>query len=165
MMFAALASSQQGGDEEAGDHMGKLQAILLGGIVAGTIDIGAAALINMRSPVFISQFIAGGLLGKSALDGGMQTAALGVVVQWGLSIIIAAIYVLASTRLSMLKKNWPLWGILYGFPVHFVMTFVVLPLSAWQIERKFEINVALAENLAAMMVFGLIVAFFASRTR
>jgi len=148
--------------------MGKLsylQAILLGGFIAGTIDIGAASLISGRDPVFISQYIAGGLLGKGALEGGMRTAALGVVLQWAMSIIIAAIYVLASTRLPMLKQNWLLWGILYGFPVQFVMTYVVLPLSAWHRTPKFELNLLLAENLAAMMVFGLIVAFFASKVR
>jgi hypothetical protein len=39
-----------------------LTAILLGGFVAGTLDIGAAALINVASPILILQFIAGGLL-------------------------------------------------------------------------------------------------------
>ena len=41
-----------------------LTAIILAGLVAGTVDIGAAALINGRDPMFISQVIAGGLLGQ-----------------------------------------------------------------------------------------------------
>jgi uncharacterized membrane protein YagU involved in acid resistance len=147
--------------------MGKLstlQAILWGGLVAGTVDIGAASLINGRSPVFISQIIAGGLLGKPSLDGGMQTAALGVVLQWAMCIIIAAIYVLASTRLDMLRRSWLLFGILYGIPVYFVMEYVVVPLSAWHRVPKFVL-LSFAENMLAMMVFGVIVAWFASRTR
>jgi hypothetical protein len=40
-----------------------LLAIVLGGFLAGTIDIGAAALINNASPVVILKFIAGGILG------------------------------------------------------------------------------------------------------
>jgi uncharacterized membrane protein YagU involved in acid resistance len=141
-----------------------LQAILLGGVVAGTVDIGAASLISGRSPVFISQFIAGGLLGRSSLEGGMQTAVLGVVLQWAMSILIAAIYVLASTRLDMLRRSWLLFGILYGIPVYFVMEYVVMPLSAWHRVPKF-VPLLFAENMLAMMVFGLIVAWFASRTR
>ena len=39
-------------------------AIVLGGVVAGTLDIGAAALINWASPALILRFVAGGLLGK-----------------------------------------------------------------------------------------------------
>jgi len=144
-------------------HLSNLQAILLGGLIAGTVDIGAASLINMLSPVFISQFIAGGLLGKAALTGGMQAAALGVALQWAMSIIIAAIYVFASGWLPMLRRQWALWGILYGTPVYFVMTYVVVPLSAWHRVAKF-MPLSFAENMAAMMVFGLIVAYFASRT-
>jgi uncharacterized membrane protein YagU involved in acid resistance len=141
-----------------------LQAMLLGGLVAGTVDIGAASLINGRSPVFIGQIIAGGLLGKASLEGGMRTAALGVVLQWAMSIIIAAIYVLASTRLDALRRNWLLFGVLYGIPVYFVMEYVVVPLSAWHRVPKFA-PLPFAENMLAMMVFGVIVAWFASRTR
>lgn len=143
--------------------LSKTQAILLGGLIAGTVDIGAASLINMLSPVFISQFIAGGLLGKAALAGGLQTAALGVGLQWAMSIVIAALYVFASTRMGALRRQWALWGILYGIPVYFVMTYVVVPLSAWHRVAKFSL-VPFAENMAAMMVFGLIVAWFASRS-
>jgi hypothetical protein len=59
-----------------------LTAVLLGGFVAGTIDIGAAALINVASPILILHFIAGGLLGKAALAGGASAALLGLVLQW-----------------------------------------------------------------------------------
>jgi len=141
-----------------------LQAMLLGGLVAGTVDIGAASLINGRSPVFIGQIIAGGLLGKASLDGGMRTAALGVALQWAMSIIIAALYVLASTRIDALRRSWLLFGILYGIPVYFVMEYVVVPLSAWHRVPKFAL-LPFAENMLAMMVFGVIVAWFASRTR
>lgn len=137
---------------------------MLGGLVAGTVDIGAASLINGRSPVFIGQIIAGGLLGKASLEGGMRTAALGVALQWAMSIIIAAIYVLASTRLDALRRNWLLFGVLYGIPVYFVMEYVVVPLSAWHRVPKFA-PLPFAENMLAMMVFGVIVAWFASRTR
>jgi hypothetical protein len=143
--------------------LSKLQAILLGGLIAGTIDIGVASLISGLNPMTIAQFIAGGLLGKAALTGGAQTAALGVGLQWAMSIVIAAIYVFASTRLPALRRQWLLWGILYGIPVYFVMTYVVVPLSAWHRVAKFSL-VPFAENMAAMMVFGLIVAFFASRS-
>lgn len=147
--------------------MGKLsylQAILFGGLIAGTLDIGAASLISGRNPVFISQFIAGGLLGKPALEGGMQTATLGVVLQWAMSILIAAIYVFASTKIEVLRSRWLLSGIAYGIPVYFVMEYVVVPLSAWHRTPKFS-PVPFAENMLAMMVFGVIVAFFASKTR
>ncbi len=41
-----------------------LAAILLGGMIAATIDIGAACLINDRSVPFILHTIAGGIWGR-----------------------------------------------------------------------------------------------------
>lgn len=141
-----------------------LQATLLAGFIAGTVDIGAATLISGRSPVFICQYIAGGLIGRGALEGGMPAAALGLVLQWAMSILIAALFVLASSRFAILKQSWLAAGIAYGVPVYFVMEYVVVPLSAWHRMPKFS-AIPFAENMAAMMVFGVIVAFFAARTR
>src|ERR1700685_4520259 len=101
-----------------------LAAIILAGIVAGTIDIGAASLISGKDPLVISRFIAGGLLGKSALTGGMQAAALGVALQWAMSMIIAAIFVVASGWMSALRQYWLPAGIAYGVPVYFTMEYV-----------------------------------------
>jgi hypothetical protein len=146
------------------NNLSPLTAIILAGIVAGTIDIGAASLISGKDPLVISRIIAGGLLGKSALTGGLQTAALGVALQWAMSMIIAAIFVVASFYLQILRRQWLLAGIAYGVPVYFTMEYVVVPLSAWHRWPKFAF-VPFAENMAAMMVFGLIVAVFASRIR
>jgi hypothetical protein len=66
-----------------------LSAILLGGIIAATIDIGAASLISGRSPAFIMQAIAGGLLGKATFGGGIGTMILGLVLQEVMGVLIA----------------------------------------------------------------------------
>ena len=50
-------------------------AIVLGGLIAGTLDIGTAALINGRSPLVILLVIASGLLGKASFQGGMPALA------------------------------------------------------------------------------------------
>ena len=107
-----------------------IQAALLGGLIAGTIDIGAASLINGRDPTIIAEFIAGGLLGKAALAGGLQIVALGVVLQWAMSILIAAIFVVSASRVAILKRQWLAGGLAYGVGVFFVMNYVVVPLSA-----------------------------------
>src|SRR5882762_3184013 len=106
------------------------KAILCGGFIAGAIDIGAASVINWLSPLIIMQAIASGVLGKASFQGGLTSAALGLVLQWAMSILIAAIYVLAATRIPRLGKHWVPCGLLYGVVVYFVMTYVVVPLSA-----------------------------------
>jgi len=141
-----------------------LLAILLGGLVAGTIDIGAAALINFASPIRILYFVAGGLLGKSALAGGASIALLGLVLQWLMSLIIAAVYVVAGRRLPILRRRWLVGGLAYGVVTFFVMNYVVVPLSAWAKAPTFTVE-KFVENMLAMLLFGLIVGYFSqSRT-
>lgn len=139
--------------------------ILIGGLVAGTLDIGAAALINGVSPVLIAHYIASGLLGKAALSVGAPAAYLGVILQWAMSIVIAAIYWLVTARMPRLRDKWWLGGLLAGVVIFLVMNFIVMPFSAapvtlHQVIARFQVTKA-AENLLAMLVFGLIVAYCA----
>jgi len=142
-----------------------LRAIVIGGLVAGTIDIGAAALINHVSPVLIAHYIASGLLGRAALSAGASAAYLGVVLQWAMSLAIAAIYWSVTARMQRLRERWWLGGLLAGVIIYLVMNFLVLPFSAAPVTLHQVIaHLTLAkvvENLAAMLVFGLIVAFCA----
>jgi hypothetical protein len=139
-----------------------LLAILVGGFVAGTLDIGAAALINMIDPRVILRFIAGGVLGKAALQGGPAVAWLGLFLQWGMSLVIAAIFVLAALRLRWLIARPVPAGLVYGVVVFVVMNYVVMPLSAWHRINHFT-PASLAWNLLAMLVYGLIIAICARR--
>jgi uncharacterized membrane protein YagU involved in acid resistance len=140
-----------------------LTAIALGGLVAGTIDIGAAALINFVSPLLILHFIAGGLLGKSALAGGAAVELLGLALQWAMSLMIAAVYLVACGWLPILRRLWIGGGLAYGVVIFLVMNYAVVPLSAWARWPRFTAE-RFAENMLAMFLFGLIVAFFAQRS-
>ena len=141
-------------------------AILLGGFVAGTIDIGSAALINQVNPVLILHYIAAGLLGpKAALAGGASVVVLGLVLQWTMSLIIAAVFVLAAQRVQVLARAWLPWGLAYGVGIFFVMNYVVLPLSAAMAKPHLPhfTPAHFIENLLAMLLFGGIVSYFTSR--
>ena len=140
-----------------------LTAILKGGLIAASVDIVAASLINLRSVPFILHTVAGGLIAERAFTGGAATAFLGLLLQEAMGIIIAAIYVLAAERWPTLRQRWNAWGLAYGAVIFLVMNFVVLPLSAWRVIPKFS-PLSFAGNLAAMFLFGLIVAFFARDT-
>src|SRR5262245_53537365 len=138
-------------------------AIAWGCLVACTIDICAASLINWLSPTFICKLAAGGLLGKAALEGGNDVAAFVMILQWIESCIIGAVYVSAADWLPMLKRQWLWFGLAYGVGIFFVMNYVVVPLSAWHRFPHMAWD-KFAENMAAMLLFGVIVAWYASRT-
>jgi hypothetical protein len=143
---------------------GAAHAILLGGLVAGALDIGAACLINWLSPRIILQAIASGLLGRASFQMGVQSAALGLVLQCSMSCVIAAIYVGAMFLMPIAFRRWVLTGCAYGVPVYIVMNYVVVPVSAAGHVQHFAPARA-AENLLAMVWFGFVIAFFARNCR
>ena len=105
-----------------------LQAILWGGVAAGTVDIVAA--FRGGAPVGVLQFIASGLLGKTALEGGWPAAAAGLAVHFGLTTIMAAVFVLAARRWPQLLRSPWLSGLIYGALLFAAMNYVIVPHSA-----------------------------------
>jgi uncharacterized membrane protein YagU involved in acid resistance len=138
-------------------------AILLGGFVAGTIGIGSAVLIYRVNPVVILHSIASGVLGRASFSEGAASAVLGLVLQWAMSLIIASIFVLSARVLKVLSHFWVAAGLAYGVAIFFVMNYVVVPLSAAMPRPQLPDFTPgkFAENMIAMLLFGLIVAFFA----
>jgi hypothetical protein len=134
------------------------KAILWGGLVGGTIDVFSASLISLLSPLLIMRFIAAGLLGPGVIKGGLDISLIGLLLQWLMCIIITAIFVLASRHLAWMRRDWRVTGVAYGIPVYFVMTYVVLPLSALHHWTPFDLK-GFVLNMAAMMLFGLIIAY------
>jgi len=157
-----MATKTMSSVRDKGAAVRVLGAVILGGLIAGTIDIGAAALINRTNPFVIQQFIAGGLLGPAALQGGAHTMWLGLFLPWGMSILISAIFVLASLRARWLRAHWVVGGLAYGVIVFVVMNYAVVPLSAWHRFNHFT-PASFIGNLVAMLVFGLIISICARR--
>ena len=115
-----------------------------------------------RNIIAILRGIASGLLGSNALNGGALASAWGFVLQLAMSIVIAAIYGLASLWLPILVRMWIGTGLAYGVSIFVVMTYVVVPLSAAPSHPLPGIS-KIAEDLLAMLGFGLIVAYSVHR--
>ena len=92
------------------------RVILWAGLIAGTLDLTAACLLAwLRSgvtPVRVFQSVAGGLYGPASFNGGTKTAMLGVVLHFIIATTAAAIYYLASRRLSFLMDQPIIAGVL-----------------------------------------------------
>jgi hypothetical protein len=74
--------------------------------------------------------------------------------------LIALIYTLGVRRVPKLADRWLVAGLLYGAIVFLVMNYVVVPLSAWHVVPQFTLQ-SFVMNFIAMLLFGVIVAFFA----
>jgi uncharacterized membrane protein YagU involved in acid resistance len=134
-----------------------LAAIVVGALIAGSVDILVASAIYEASPAAILQAITSGLLGRASYGGGVGTMALGLVLQWLMSLIIAAIYGAAAVQVPVLFDKPLRFGALYGVGVFIVMSFIVVPLSAAYPRPQPSVS-GLVLNLAANMLFGVIVA-------
>jgi len=110
-----------------------VRAILYAGLLAGVLDITAAfAFSALRGvgPARVLKFIASGLLGPTAFQGGARTAALGMVLHFFIATGAAGVYYAASRKIAFLARQPVPSGLLYGVAVYLFMNLVVLPLSA-----------------------------------
>ncbi len=110
-----------------------LRAIAITGLIVGAMDITSAFIIAISrgsTATRLLQFVASGLLGAKAFQGGIATAALGLALHFLIAFGLVSVFYLASRRISLLVR-WPVpSGIVYGLAVFAFMNLVVLPLSA-----------------------------------
>jgi hypothetical protein len=117
--------------------MRRLKPILYAGAIVGVLDI-TAACINARvvagfTPARVLKGVAGGLLGRSALEGGFATATLGLVMHFMMALTVATIFYALSRRFSLPKKlsGVVAVGVLYGAAVFAVNNFATAPFMSW----------------------------------
>jgi uncharacterized membrane protein YagU involved in acid resistance len=117
-----------------------LRPILVGGFLAGTLDIAAAfaqGASRGTSPTRVLQAIASGVMGRSAFEGGWTTALLGLELHFIIALGAATTFVVLARSWPILRKHWALVGPVYGIGVWAAMAFVIVPLSAtpWTPQR------------------------------
>jgi hypothetical protein len=132
------------------------RATLSAGLTCGVLDGLSATLVNAffgGTPLRLFQGIASGLLGRSAFQGGVGTALLGVGLHFVVALGAATTYYLASRRLPIMLDRALLCGVISGAMVHVFMTFVVIPLSAIG-SRPFVLRTFAAFLFVSMIVVG-----------
>jgi hypothetical protein len=140
----------------AAGRKGALPAIGVGGLVAGGLDL-ISAFITFGWNV--PKAIAGGLLGRSAFQGGAGVWALGVFLQFFIAVSAAAVYYAASRKLAFMKEHPLVCGPFFGIAVYLVMNLIVLPLCALHSTRPLAINGMLLGLVVHMILIGLPIAY------
>ena len=141
---------------------GTWKAVLVGGGIAGTIDISYAIIANLAkvSPARVLQSVASGLLGSDAFDGGVATAALGLLLHFTMTCIMALIFIRAARNVAIVRNNLLLAGPAYGAAIYFVMRWIVVPLSRFPYDLRHVRPLELAVHIFGV---GLVIALAARR--
>ena len=135
-----------------------IAAILVGGILAGALDLVGACFIYKASPEVIGKAVAAGVLGPASFDGGVGNACLGASLHFFIATVAAAIYVLVSLRLSILCSQAVIMGVLFGVALFFAMNFIVAPLSHAATQKPFNWPRKVPDLIAHAAFFGPAVA-------
>jgi hypothetical protein len=110
-----------------------LRAIAITGLIVGAMDITSAFIIAISRGSTVTrllQFVASGLIGQKAFEGGAATAALGLGLHFVIAFSLVTVFYGASRRLPFLRRQAVTSGLIYGLIVFGVMNLIVLPLSA-----------------------------------
>jgi hypothetical protein len=109
------------------------RTIAITGLIVGAMDITSAIIITISRGSTVTrlmQFIASGLLGPKAFQGGAGTVALGLGLHFAIAFSLVAVFYAASRSLAFLRRQAVVSGLVYGLIVFGVMNLIVLPLSA-----------------------------------
>ncbi len=165
MTISALNPTPGSGPQPTARVLPVSRAILYATLVVGALDAADGVVfrgLQGQNPIQVLQYIASSLLGARSFSGGLASAGLGLVVHFAIALVVAAIYILASRRVVVLRTQWALLGLLYGAAVWVVMNLAVLPLTA--VAQGPIPTAALINGITGHALFvGLPSAFFAKK--
>jgi len=149
---------------------GAFATIFYGGLAIGILDLTFAftfyGLILGAKPLRIFQSVAAGVLGRpAAIEGGVPTFLLGIVLHFLVATCIATVYYLATLFLPALIRHAVVSGLIYGVVAYFGMKYIVIPLSA--IGQRGPLprwSILLTEVIGHAVLVGLPVALLARRS-
>eukprot|EP01035_Chromulina_nebulosa_P001669 gene1669-2247_t len=140
-----------------------LKTILLAGLVAGTLDILAAiAILGKMNAERVLQYIASGIYGKDAFDGGQPMAMWGLFFHYLIAFSFAADYFMLYKLIPLLKKHKVAAGLLFGIFIWVIMNLVILPFT--NVARgPFTLNGVLLNMSILMLAVGLPISLIVHR--
>ena len=148
--------------------MRRIPATLLGGVIAGAVDITYAIafsyFVRGTPPTRLLQLVASGLLGARAYEGGLATAGLGLALHFLIALLWAALFVAAAAAWPSLARRAAIAGPLYGLLIYAAMNLVVLPLSAFPHPVVFRALPTITGLIVHALGIGLPIALCARRS-
>ena len=140
--------------------------IFITGLLSFSLYILAAIIqymiVTTKNPIRIFYYIASGVFGKEAYDGGTPMVIAGILFHYFIATTFSAFFFFIYPAIPWLGKNKIIGGLLYGVFVWVVMNLVVVPLS--QVSRgAFHLHQVLIGMGILMICIGLPVSLMANR--
>ena len=140
---------------------GALRTIFWSCLVAGLLDAAAGTIVYYAwfgfNPFQVLQFIASGVYGPSAINGGKGMVFLGLLFHFIIALVAAAVYFFLYPVFRVPGKYRFATGLIYGLGIWLLMNLLVLPHS--NIPRSdFDPRLAAIGILWHMVLVGLPIA-------
>lgn len=142
---------------------GSWKAIIMIGLIAGTLDAVAAIVVYQANPGSMFRFIASGAFGagRAFSENGMMVL-WGVLFHYGIALSWTTLFFLSFPAYRLLRGNKYFIGALYGIFVWIIMNKVILPLSAIP-QQPFDFVKALIGATILVLAIGLPISILTHR--
>lgn len=139
-------------------------AILGTWLLAGTLDLTAAVVVSGAPLERILRFIASGAFGRdAAFSGGFGMVVWGFLFHYFIAFSWTVLFFLLYPKLSILRKNKYIVGLVYGVFVWTIMNLVVIRVISQIEPRPFNFTSALTQATILMFMIGLPISILANR--
>jgi hypothetical protein len=140
--------------------------ILQAGLIVGTLDILSAFIYyyiksGKTNFLVIFKFIASGIFGKDAGDGGTGMIVAGFILHYAIAFSFTIFFFWLFPKVNVMSKNRIVTGIVYGLFVWTLMNLVVVPLSN-TVHRTMKLEGALINMGILIVCIGLPLSFMAN---
>lgn len=136
--------------------------ILKAWLMAGSLDILTACIYYIirtgNSPLRVLKFVASGVFGTSAINGGMAYAVWGILLHYLVALLFTVFFFWVYPSVKWLAFNRWLTALLYGLFVWLVMNRIVLPLSNTP-KSPFNLQQAVIGAAILVVMIGLPLSF------
>lgn len=133
-------------------------------LLAGCCDLAGAiilfAAVRRSFPVKIFEYIAGGVYGSKAMDGGWTMNVLGAALHFLIAGIWTLLIYVLYPHLKFLHRSIWVNALCIGLLAWGIMNLVVLPLSAWKVPvTPFHVKESIKAALTLIICIGIPVAW------
>ena len=143
-----------------------IKTILWSGLIAGILDAIAGVIVYFiffnLNPLQVLQFIASGIHGPEAINGGFLMIIAGMLYHFLIAYVVAIIYFYAYPKINILRKHKVIMGLIFGLGIWLVMNLIILPKSNIP-KSPFDMNLAIVGIIWHMVLVGLPIALITSK--